>query len=270
MNDLTATVFDIQRGSFVDGPGIRTTVFFKGCNLHCAWCHNPEGLEKEPEWMLTPERCVGCGHCATATPYDADFLCPHGAKKICGRTYTLDGILREVQKDIRFYNASGGGVTLSGGECLLQIDFVEALLRACREKGIHTAVDTAGHVPYERFERILPYVDLFLYDVKCADPQKHRHFTGVDNKLILDNLRRLLHAGATVCVRVPLIPTVNDTEEEMRAIKELVTSHGHLQGLELLPYHAMGEDKYAALGKAATHFPVPSEDSVERLKSILL
>ena len=270
MNDLTATIFDIQRSSFVDGPGIRTAVFFKGCNLRCAWCHNPEGQAQEAEWMLYPHKCVGCGNCATVDLRDEDFVCRHGGREICGRMYTVDGILREIMKDARFYEASGGGVTLSGGECLLQIDFAEALLKACKENGIHTAVDTAGHVPYESIARISPYTDLFLYDVKCMDREKHKLYTGVDNGLILENLRRLLTVGASVWVRVPLIPTVNDTEEELRAIKAFLNACGKPERIELLPYHAMGEHKYAAIGKEAVTFPIPGREALKRLENILL
>ena len=165
-----ATIFDMQRNSFTDGPGIRTTVFFKGCNLRCAWCHNPESQQAEAEWLLKPTQCTGCGRCADVRAEDPDFLCPVGARTGCGRRYTVAKLWEEIGKDRLFYDASGGGVTFSGGECMLQVEFLEAILKQCKEAGIHTAVDTAGHVPYEAFARILPYTDLILYDVKCMDP----------------------------------------------------------------------------------------------------
>ncbi len=272
-----ATIFDVQRNSFVDGPGIRTTVFFKGCNLRCAWCHNPESHSANPQMMFYGNRCTGCGKCKEKCPNHLEscdlcgrctIYCPHDAREICGREYTVDAVLKEILKDRLFYEASGGGVTFSGGECMLQIDFLEAILKACQENGIHTAVDTAGHVPYEAFERILPYTDLFLYDVKCFDCVKHRQYTGVGNELILDNLKRLLVASKPIWVRIPIIPTVNDTVEEMQRIRAFLETCPAPQRIELLPYHAMGEHKHAAIGKEARSFSVPSEEKMKQLKSI--
>ena len=162
---ITATIFDIQRSSYVDGPGIRTTVFFKGCNLHCAWCHNPESQSPTPQMLFYRSKCTGCGKCREKCPNalekcelcgNCTIYCPHDAREICGEEYTVDGVLKEILKDKVLYENSGGGVTFSGGECMLQIDFLTGILKACKENGIHTAVDTAGHVPYERFEQILP------------------------------------------------------------------------------------------------------------------
>ena len=201
MSNTTANIFDIQRNSFVDGPGIRTTVFFKGCNLHCTWCHNPESQSAKPEMMFYKNKCTGCGKCREKCPNALEkcelcgkctIYCPHDAREICGKEYTVDEVLKEILKDKTFYDNSGGGVTFSGGECMLQIDFLEEILKECKKNGIHTAVDTAGHVPFEFFERIIPYTDLFLYDVKCFDSDKHRQYTGVENQLILKNLKRLL------------------------------------------------------------------------------
>ena len=274
---MKATIFDISRNSYVDGPGIRTTVFFKGCNLHCAWCHNPESQSVTPQMMFYKNKCTGCGKCKEKCPSALEqcdlcgkctLYCPHDAREICGKEYTVDAVLREILKDKSFYEASGGGVTFSGGECMLQIDFLEELLKACKDNGIHTAVDTAGHVPYEWFEQILPYADLFLYDLKCFDSQKHREYTGVGNERILENLKRLLATNTPIWVRIPIIPTVNDTEEEMQSIKAHIFSCGNPEKIELLPYHAMGEHKYDAICKIAPTFYAPSEEQMNRLRRV--
>jgi pyruvate formate lyase activating enzyme len=175
-----------------------------------------------------------------------------------------------VLKDKAFYENSDGGVTFSGGECMLQIDFLEELLKKCKQNGIQTAVDTAGHLPYEYFERIAPYTDLFLYDVKCFDSERHKKHTGVGNELILDNLKKLLNAKKRVWIRIPTIPTVNDSEDEMKAIRAFLDACGKPEKIELLPYHAMGEHKYAAIGKEAQFFSTPSEEKMMRLKKIFL
>jgi len=274
---MTATVFDIQRASFVDGPGIRTTVFFKGCNLRCAWCHNPESQSAVVEMLFHENRCTKCGKCKVMCPYSFEkcifcgrcaLYCPRDAREICGKEYTVEEVMREVIKDEAIYESSGGGVTFSGGECMLQIDFLEAVLKACKSRGIHTAVDTAGHLPFDYFERVIPFTDLFLYDVKCFDSEKHEKYTGVGNELILSNLEKLLKTGRDVWVRIPIIPTVNDSEEEMLSIKKYLLSCGYPERVELLPYHALGEHKYAALGKNAQIFSAPSEDKMAKLKSI--
>ena len=175
---LTATIFDIERNSFVDGPGIRTTVFFKGCNLKCAWCHNPESQDFNVQMMFYKDKCKSCGKCNRVCPYNLEkcdlcgkctFYCPVDARKVCGKEYTANEVFSEIIKDKSYYDNSGGGVTFSGGECMLQIDFLLDILKKCKENGIHTAVDTAGHIPFENFEKILPYTDLFLYDIKLFD-----------------------------------------------------------------------------------------------------
>lgn len=275
---LTATIFDIERNSYVDGPGIRTTVFFKGCNLRCAWCHNPESQSPKPQMMFYKNKCTGCGKCKEKCPNHLEscelcgkctLYCPHDAREICGKEYTVDEVMREILKDKAFYDHSGGGVTFSGGECMLQIDFLEEILKVCKENGIHTAVDTAGHVPYEYFERILPYTNLFLYDVKCYDSEKHKKYTGVRNELILENLKKLLATGKSVWVRIPIIPTVNDTVEEIQRIKAYISSCGKPEKIELLPYHAMGEHKFEALGKAVQRFNAPSAETIKIINHVL-
>ena len=227
-------------------------LFYKNKCTECGKCKGkcPNALEK----------CELCGMCT--------IYCPHDAREICGKEYTVDKVLREILKDKSFYENSGGGVTFSGGECMLQIEFLSKILKSCKENGIHTAVDTAGHVPYDLFERILPFTDLFLYDVKCFDSEKHKQYTGVGNELILENLKRLLAVDKSIWVRIPIIPTVNDTEEEMRSIKEYIFSFGSPKKIELLPYHAMGEHKYAAINKEAQRFPVPTEEKMKQLKNI--
>ena len=274
---MKATIFDIERNSYVDGPGIRTTVFFKGCNLRCAWCHNPESQSPKPQMMFYKNKCTGCGKCREKCPNSMEkcdlcgkctVYCPHDAREICGKEYTVDEVVREILKDKAFYEASGGGVTFSGGECMLQIDFLEDLLKECQKNGIHTAVDTAGYVPFEQFEQILPYTELILYDIKCFDSEKHKQYTGVGNELILENLKRLLATDKSVWIRIPIIPTVNDTEEEIRNIRSFLLSCGTPEKVELLPYHAMGEHKYAAIGKKVKMFSVPSEEKIRQLKNI--
>ena len=276
---MKVNIFDIQKASFVDGPGIRTTVFFKGCNLRCAWCHNPESQKGAKQMLFYENKCTGCGKCKEKCPHSLELCelcgkcalyCPHDARKICGREYTVDEVMREIRKDRSFYDSSGGGVTFSGGECMLQIDFLEELLKKCKADGIHTAVDTAGHVPFEYFERILPYTDLFLYDVKCFDSEKHKRYTGVGNERILDNLQRLLVCKKSVWVRIPIIPTVNDSAEELLNIKAFLDSCGAPERIELLPYHALGEHKYAALGTDAQTFSVPCEEKMKKLKQIFI
>ena len=279
MTEQTAILFDVQRNSYVDGPGIRTTVFFKGCNMNCAWCHNPESQFPNPQMMVYQNKCTGCGKCKEKCPHELKTCvlcgqctryCPHNAREICGKAYTLDEVLREIRKDKPFYEASGGGVTFSGGECMLQIDFLEEILKECKRCGLHTAVDTAGQVPFASFERILPYTDLFLYDVKCYDSEKHKQYTGVGNELILENLARLLRADAGVWVRIPIIAGINDSIEDMTAIRRMLDSCGYPQRVELLPYHAMGEHKYAAIGKKGQSFSVPDTKKMMELRNIFL
>ena len=276
---ITATIFDIERNSYVDGPGIRTTVFFKGCNLRCAWCHNPESQSPKPQMMFYKNKCTGCGKCKEKCPNHLEscelcgkctIYCPHDAREICGKEYTVDEVVREILNDKAFYDHSGGGVTFSGGECMLQIDFLEEILKACKENGIHTAVDTAGHVPWEYFQKIMAYTDLFLYDVKTTDNDVHKKYTSVGNFRILDNLSNLLKSGKSVWVRVPVVPGVNDTEEEMERIKKLFEEWGYPEKVEFLPYHAMGEHKYASLGRETEKFDVPNKEKMEKLRKIVV
>jgi len=269
-----AIIFDIERNSFVDGPGIRTTVFFKGCNLKCAWCHNPESQSSEKQMMFYKDKCIGCGKCKSICPNKeactlcgkCTFFCPKDARKVCGKEYTVEEVFSEVIKDKTFYDNSGGGVTFSGGECMLQVDFLTEILKKCKENNIHTAVDTAGHVPFENFEKVLPYTDLFLYDVKCFDKNLHKKYTGVTNDLILENLKKLFEKKAKVWIRIPVIKGVNDSVEEMQKIKNFLIECGTPEKIELLPYHKMGENKYNAINKEVIAFEAP--DNIEELRSI--
>jgi pyruvate formate lyase activating enzyme len=181
---------------------------------------------------------------------------------------SVDEVMEEILRDRAFYESSGGGVTFSGGECMLQIDFLEEILKKCKENGIHTAVDTAGHVPYEYFERILPYTDLFLYDIKAFDSEIHKQYVGVGNERIIENLKKLLQIGAPIWIRIPTIPTVNASEDEMQKIKAFLDEHGTPEKIELLPYHAMGEGKCLALGKTLTTFPTPDAETMQKLRKV--
>ena len=270
-----ATIFDIQRGSYVDGPGIRTTVFFKGCNLQCKWCHNPESQSPKQQILFYKDKCTCCGKCKSVCPYhfeQCDFCgrcalyCPNDAREICGKEYTVEEVLSEILKDNAYYGESGG-VTFSGGECMLQIDFLKAILEKCKENGVHTAVDTAGNVPWDCFEKILPYTDLFLYDVKCFSEDLHKEGTGVSNRLILENLQKLSENKAEIIIRIPVIPEFNDKEAEMQKIADYLKGL-RLNKVELLPYHAMGEHKWSAIGKEAEHFTVPNSTDVDDFKKL--
>ena len=275
---MNAEIFNIQQVSFVDGPGIRTTVFFKGCNLRCAWCHNPESQCMTRQLLVHKEKCVGCGKCEQICPHQLQTCdgcgtcvsaCLHDARELCGKEMSAEEVFTQIVKDRVFYETSGGGVTFSGGECMLQIDCLSEILQMCKKSGIHTAVDTAGDVPWTYFERVLPYTDLFLYDLKTMDCEIHKEYTGVGNVRILDNLAKLLQAKNPLWVRVPIIPGVNDTEQEMKKIKAFFEENGYPEKTQLLPYHKMGEHKYERLGKSGRTFTVPTKEQMEKLRKIL-
>jgi pyruvate formate lyase activating enzyme len=267
-------VFDVMRYGVHDGPGIRTTVFLKGCPLRCAWCHNPEGQSPEPELSYRAGRCVGCHACVEVCPGKPaahDGLAPlrercqrcgacveacyAEARQWVGREVTVDEILNEVRRDAPFYGQSGGGLTLSGGEPLSQPAFAEALLRGAREAGLHTAVETCGHAGWDAVERVARWTDLFLYDVKLLDDEAHRRFTGAGNAVILSNLVRLSAAGHAIVARLPLVPGVNDGEANLRATAAFLREHTTVRELHLLPFHRLGQDKAARLGHAPAALP---------------
>lgn len=257
---MKATIFDIQRNSYVDGPGIRTTVFFKGCNLRCKWCHNPESQHFEKEILFYENKCTKCGRCENLSVDNESFFCFNDAKEICGKEYTVDEVFNEFIKDKSFYETSGGGVTFSGGECMLQMDFLLEILKMCKENGIHTAVDTAGNVQWDRFEKILPYTDLFLYDIKCFSEKLHIKGTGVSNKLIIKNLKKLSEKfKGDIIIRIPVIPGFNDDSAEMKKIADFLLGL-RIKDVELLPYHEMGEHKYTALNRECFRYEAPTEE----------
>ncbi len=266
---MSAMIFDIARFALHDGPGIRTVVFLKGCPLRCLWCHNPESQRPEPELFFTPEKCLGCGGCAAVCPRHCHRFgaaghglergnclhcgkcaaaCIPGALAMVGRRWTADEVLAEVLKDRDFYRNSGGGLTLSGGEPLAQPEFLRELLPKAKAAGLQISLETCGYAPWELLRELLPEIDLFLYDLKATDPEKHRRFTGVDNARILENLRQLDAAGGRIILRCPLIPGVNDDPAHLDALAALAERLRNLQEIQLQPYHPLGVDKCARLG----------------------
>jgi pyruvate formate lyase activating enzyme len=261
-------VFDIRHYSVHDGPGIRTAVFFKGCPLSCWWCHNPEGRSPEPNLVLDGKRCLDCGECLAVCPEGATIreegvirtlpalcrvcgacaeACPAEARQIAGRWMAATAVIAEIEKDVVFYDESGGGVTFSGGEPLAQPQFLEALLEACAGRRIHTAVDTCGYGDLSLLLHLSEKVDLFLYDFKMLDPGKHRKYTGVSNDPILENLEALAQRKKPVVIRFPIIPGVNDGGEDIHKMCAFL-SRLSLRRIDLLPYHRIGVDKYPRIG----------------------
>jgi|TARA_B100001964_G_scaffold200375_1_gene227305 pyruvate formate lyase activating enzyme len=266
---LSGRIFDVQRFSIHDGPGIRTTVFLKGCPLRCQWCHNPEGISPRQQLSFLQDKCVDCGFCFEACPEGAHHRvngqhaidrqacavcgrctekCRSQGLEIVGREATVAEIIGEVLRDLPFYETSDGGMTLSGGEPLLQVEFCAALLQAGREAGLHCVVETCGHSPWERYERVLPWLDMVLFDLKETDPDRHVRYTGVDNKLILANLYRLHEAGATILLRLPIVPGMNDRAAHFRAIAGIAGDLPDLLGVEVMPYHRLGLSKIQRFG----------------------
>lgn len=266
--DLEGTVFNIQRYSLHDGPGIRTIPFLKGCPLACKWCSNPESQKPQPEIMYQKSNCIHCGKCFEAcrygalskeNPYMVDRdrcvacgacaeVCPTNALVLKGKKMTVWEVIHELQKDENIYRRSDGGITLSGGESLSQPKFTRELLRACKERGWHTAIETTGMTTKEIIESVMPFVDLALTDIKIIDPSIHKNVTGVDNQIILENLIRISNLTKTI-VRIPVIPNVNDNIEAIRAIAEFTKLMKNINEIHLLPYHNFGENKYNLLGR---------------------
>ena len=261
---VKGTVFNIQRFCVNDGPGIRTTVFLKGCPLSCVWCHNPESQRFEPEILFYKDKCTGCGRCKCVTAADRDFVCFNGAKEICGKTVSANEVTAEVLKDKPFYENSGGGVTLSGGEPLAQYDFSLELLKKAKENGIHTAIETCGYAEKSKILEIAKYVDLFLFDCKETDQELHKEYTGFDNKIILDNLKALSDAGSKIILRCPIIPGFNDRAEHFKGISEIAGKLSGIEHIEVEPFHPLGESKYSALGREVADIPVPSGKTVDK------
>lgn len=245
--ETTGRIFNIQRFSIHDGPGIRTIVFLKGCYMRCAWCCNPESQRYEIEMMQEGDR-----------------------EKIVGRDVTPSELLPELLADLPYYRRSGGGITLSGGEVLLQADFARDLLALCKENGLHTAIETAASAPYSQIEKLLPYLDLCLLDIKHTCTVKHKEYTGVPNERILENARRIAESGVELIIRTPVIPTFNDTEKEILAISRFAASLPGVREHHLLPYHRLGSGKYDGLGRAysLSEITPPSDERMEHLLSV--
>ncbi len=265
---MNATIFNIQKFCLHDGPGIRTTIFFKGCPLKCQWCANPESQKIEIEIMKDKSKCIACGICN-----DANFTlrdCPTFAASFSGKEYSVDEVYEEAIKDIDFYNSSGGGVTFSGGEALMHTDFIEKLSIRLREKNVHIATETCGFSSDKNFLKLCNSVDLFLFDVKHYDTVKHKAFTGVNNELILKNLVTALNLGKEVTVRIPIIPNFNDSLDDMENFGKLLKSI-NVKTVNLLPFHQMGESKYEMIDKEYTmkeYIQLSESDLKEHLEVI--
>lgn len=257
---ITGTVLSIERCSLHDGPGLRTTVFLKGCPLACLWCHNPESLSFEAELYLFEEKCTGCGACTQACKTGRDrasctgcgkcaALCPNSAIEIKGIKMTPQEVMAQVVKDVKFYNQSGGGLTISGGEPLAQFDFTLELLRLAKQSGIHTCLETSGQAATSRILALLPYVDLFLFDYKESQDAKHKEFTGVSREQIDKNLHAVNDAGGKIVLRCPIIPTLNDRPNHFLAIAETANKLANIIEVNIMPYHPMGASKAARVGR---------------------
>jgi pyruvate formate lyase activating enzyme len=291
MEDVKGTVFNIQRYSIHDGPGIRTTVFFKGCPLRCVWCQNPESQAFQQELFYNRERCTGCGRCLTACPEKAIEIvegrsrthrtlckacgacaevCPEEARVLMGKSVSAKEVFAEVNKDAIFYERSGGGVTLSGGEPLAQPEFSIQILSQCKSSGIHTAIETCGHAPWETVEGVLKVVDLVLYDLKHMDPIEHRKITGVSNALVLENLKRIYHEShVALAIRIPVIPGFNDTPENMEATASFIVKDLDASvPVHLLPYHRLGDSKreQMEISQPSLRIVSPSDEGMEKLR----
>lgn len=292
MNQKKGNVFDIQRYSIHDGPGIRTIVFLKGCPLRCEWCSNPESQQKESQILFEKSKCINCGICAATCPNNEITMgedgpiihyerinsndlgwvsnCPSGAISVKGKLMTVDEVMEAVLKDEIYYRKSHGGMTLSGGEPFYQSDFAIALLKRAKELGVNIAVETTGAVALEVLMEANPYVDLFLYDFKHYDSQLHKERIGSDNKLIKDNLKQLVESGANIMVRTPLIPNFNSSKEDLTIIMEKLKEL-KIKKFDILPFHQYGSGKYESLGMEYTMKDVKqfSEKYIEELREMV-
>lgn len=262
-------IFNIQRFSIHDGPGIRTTVFFKGCPLNCWWCHNPEGQSLQRELLVFNNRCIGCGTCASVCERKAITIkegkavldrekcnlcgkcvdnCSTRGLEFAGKLVTDEWLLKELKKDIIFFDQSGGGVTISGGEPLMQFDFTLNLVKLLNKEGIHVTVDTSGYTEWDKLSKLVPYVDLFLYDIKLINNEKHKKYMGVSNEIILKNLEKLVDEKTKIAPRIPLIPGINDDKEDIKQFAEFLANLG-FNSVNVLPYHDFGREKYIRAGK---------------------
>ena len=288
-DEVSGLIFNIQRYSIHDGPGIRTTVFLKGCPLSCFWCQNPESQAIKPEVLFDKNRCTSCGQCIIACSSGANQLagdsvkidrdkctgcgeciesCLNEARKLTGRYATVGEVMEEILKDRKFYENSGGGITLSGGEPTMQSEFALQLLRRCKEEGLHTALDTCGYVPWQIMQKFLEYTDLVLYDIKCIDTTKHSKTTGKPNDLIIANANKIAKYKE-IWVRIPLVPGFNDSAEDIRAIVRFVKEELGLAKIDLHPYNNLGEVKYNRLDKTGVCLEPQSEEHMEKLRTIV-
>lgn len=285
--------FDLHRFSVHDGPGIRTTVFLKGCPLSCQWCHNPESQKPSTEKIVHQARCLRCGACVEICPQEGitlteegvqtDFnlctccgacadVCMAGASEMIGKEVSVGELVNLIKRDEIFYDESGGGVTFSGGEPLIQINFLEGALAMTHTAGIHTALDTSGYAPWESFLRILPFTDLFLYDLKIVDEQSHITHTGVSNRLILENLYQLNQHNKEIWLRIPLISGINDGWDQINALLKIALMIKNLKRVSLLPYHEVALHKYAGLAKnfGLQQGSTPSYEHVKQIQEFFL
>ncbi|MBE6607911.1 MAG: glycyl-radical enzyme activating protein [Ruminococcaceae bacterium] len=281
---VKATVTNISRCSMHDGPGIRTVVYLKGCGLRCKWCHNPETFEKSPQIAYIPDKCIKCGRCIEICPLchviDGDsmaflrdkctscgkcaLLCPTKALTLIGEEKSSDDIFEEIKKDSEYYKMSGGGVTFSGGECLLYPDFVAEVADKCKKAGFSAAVESALFVKWENVEKVIPYIDLFMTDLKIADSKKHSEYTGQPNDVIVENLKKLSQTGKKILVRIPIIPSVNDTQDDFEAFANVLNSLEKSNlSVELLKYNYLASSKYGMLGKEYIAFSDKSQSDAE-------
>ncbi len=283
----STTIINIQKYSIHDGPGIRTTVFLKGCPLNCWWCHNPESQNKGNEIMFFKERCIGCGSCLKRCPSKAidlvdgypvvnevnctlcgkcsDF-CPSNARELVGKNITVKNLMKEIIKDEVFYEESDGGVTFSGGEPLMHADYLSDVLKICKDKGIHTTVDTSGYIDWNQFEKIVDKVDLFLFDIKHMNNEKHIKYMGVGNVVILENLKKLSQRGSNIYIRLPLIAGINDEDENIDAVVDFLSNLNIIQ-VNLLPFHKMGMDKYKRLNRSykLSGLEKPKDEDIDKI-----
>lgn len=277
-------ITSIQRFSIHDGPGIRTTVFLKGCSLHCFWCHNPETIHKERELKFISDRCIGCGECHKACPANTRYnksdclqcfvcaeACPAQALIQSSQELTEEELAIELKKDIHYYRQSNGGITFSGGEPLLQSSSIGKLLSFIKQDRIHIAVDTAGNVPWENISQIIDDVDLFLYDIKFSDEKKHKEATGSSNRKVFSNLEQIAKLRKRIWVRIPIIRGWNDSEEEITAIAQRIQEYRCIESVGLLPFHRLGEAKYRQLGRdyPARELSPPDEYRIDELQQVL-
>lgn len=276
---IKGTIFDIQRFAVHDGPGIRSTMFLKGCSARCGWCHNPESLSIKPQLQYYPDRCTGCGKCVMICPHvndreacNACGLCAEecfsNARVIAGHELTADDAVNQLLEDKLYYENSGGGVTLSGGEPVLQTKFAEEVLKKLKENGINTAVQTAGFYPFALLERLLPHLDLVMYDIKAISSEIYGEHIHADGRLAIDNLMKLNAYDISVIVRTPCVHGINDSAEEIEGIASMLTNLKNLKYYMLIPYHSLGKVKYDILGEDFIPYTTPPESHIEMLENL--